>query len=362
MAKKIAIFHNFLDNIGGAEIVDLQLARELGADIYTTNIDEEKIKKLGFSTNNIYSIGRVPINAPLKQELAYWKFRRLNLGRKYDFYIIAGDWAMSGAVKNEPNLWYVYSPTREIWDLYRYTREKTVPFLLKPFFDLWVLLRRLINRYDVKKVDKIISTSQNVAQRVKKYFGYETKIIYPPVDCSKYHYKPAGGYWLSVNRLITHKRVEIQLEAFRQMSDKKLIIVGSYEQSRHFKRYADFIESSLPPNVEIRNWVSDQELINLYANCRGFITTAKDEDFGLTVLEAMSSGKPVIAPNEGGYKETVVNGQTGLLLDGIDADKLTKAVAFLEDNLGEYKDACQWQAQKFDLKIFVEKIKKEVEN
>src|SRR5574344_1166340 len=115
---KIAIFHNYMDNIGGAEFVDLILARELGADIYTTNIDKEKIQKMGFKTDNIFSIGKIPINAPWRQEAAYWLFRKLDLGKKYDFYIIGGDWAMPGALHNKPNLWYVYSPKREIWDLY----------------------------------------------------------------------------------------------------------------------------------------------------------------------------------------------------------------------------------------------------
>ena len=102
--KRIAIFHNYLDNIGGAEIVGLTLARELKADVYTTNIDKEKIKKMGFNDVNIISIGNIPINAPFRQQLAFLRFRLLNLKNKYDFYIIDGDWAMSGAVKNHPNL------------------------------------------------------------------------------------------------------------------------------------------------------------------------------------------------------------------------------------------------------------------
>ena len=110
---KIAIFHNFLDNIGGAEIVTLTLARELNADVYTTNIDYDKIKKMGFENIVIKSIGKIPINAPFRQQMALWRFRRLKL-KNYDFYIIAGDWAISGAVNNKPNLWYVHSPIREI--------------------------------------------------------------------------------------------------------------------------------------------------------------------------------------------------------------------------------------------------------
>ena len=92
---KIAIFHTALDNIGGAAIVCLTLARELNAHLYTTNIDHEKIKKMGFEDVSVFSIGRIPVNAPLRQQLALFLFDRLNLGRRYDYYIIGGDWAVS---------------------------------------------------------------------------------------------------------------------------------------------------------------------------------------------------------------------------------------------------------------------------
>jgi len=360
--KKIAIFHNFLDNIGGAEIVDLILARELKADIYTTNIDEEKIRKMGFDMGNIFSIGRIPINAPLKQEFAYWKFRKLDLGRKYDFYIIAGDWAMSGAVHNKPNLWYVYSPIREIWDLYKYTRRHMVPWFARPAFSLWAMARRVINNWDLKKVERIASISQNVQGRVKKYLKRDSAVIYPPIETNKYYYKSNGNFWLSVNRLITHKRVDLQLKAFQKLPDEKLIIVGSYEKSRHFKAYASYIKKLKPKNVEIRSWVSNKELIDLYAGCKGLIASSKDEDFGLTSLEAMASGKPVIAPNEGGYKETIIDKKTGILVDKINLEKLVQAIKTLGQNPEQYKEDCLAQAKKFDTQIFVSKIRDIINN
>jgi len=97
---KIAIFHNYMDNIGGAEKVTLVLARELKADIYTTNINIEAVRNMGFYEVKIKSIGRVPINAPFRQQIALHKFRKLDLKNKYDFFIIGGDWAISSAVKN----------------------------------------------------------------------------------------------------------------------------------------------------------------------------------------------------------------------------------------------------------------------
>jgi glycosyltransferase involved in cell wall biosynthesis len=354
---KIAIFHNFMDNIGGAEIVDLILARDLKADIYTTNIDKEKIIKMGFETDNIKSIGKIPLNAPFRQEWAYWKFKRLNLGKKYDFYIIAGDWAVASATHNKPNMWYVYSPMREIFDLYGYTRQNTVPRFKRPFFDIWVSYRRRMIKRDSQNIENIISISSNVQGRIKKYFNRDSEIIYPPTETSDFYYYKNGDFWLSVNRLINHKRLEIQLDAFRQLPNEKLIIVGSYESASHFRYYAEHIIKNKPANVEILSWIDKKQLIDLYANCKGFITTSKDEDYGMNVVEAMASGKPVIAPNEGGYKETVINNITGKLINNINSEKLTKAIEEMGTNPAHYKEACLRQAQKFDTKIFIDKIK-----
>lgn len=367
-SKKIAVFHNFLDNIGGAEIVGLTLARELGADIYTTNIDESKIKKMGFEDvlPRIHSIGKVPVNAPFKQQFSLHGFRKLNLKNRYDFYIIDGDWAVSGAVNNKPNIWYVHSPIREIWDLYEYTRKNIVPFLLRPIFDVWVFYNRHLNKKYVSAVDVLACNSNNTKNRVRNNLGRDAVIINPPIDTSKFYCNNSKGYWLSVNRLISHKRINMQIKAFEDLPGDKLIIIGSYEQSRHFKKYADYCRKMKPDNVEIKSWVSQQELIDLYANCRGFITTSQDEDFGMNVVEAMASGKPIIAPNEGGYKETVVNGKTGVLIDDINEEKLVREIKRINMELNrnplKYKAGCQNRAKDFSTDIFIRKIKQLVEN
>ncbi|HNX68290.1 MAG TPA: glycosyltransferase [Candidatus Omnitrophota bacterium] len=363
---RIAIFHNFIDNIGGAEIVSLTLARELNADIYTTNTDPEKIRSMGFADvlPRIFSIGKIPLNPPWRQQIALGKFRRLDLKKKYDFFVIAGDWAMSGAVKNRSNLWYVHSPIREIWDLYSYVRKTMVPFWGRLFFDLWVIVNRYLNRKYVKAVERVVCNSENTKKRVAKFLGKEAVVIHPPVETSKFRYAPPEGYWLSVNRLIRHKRIDLQMNAFAGLPGERLIIVGSYEQSNHFLDYAAYCTRIKPENVEIKSWVSHEELVELYAHCKGFITTAQDEDFGMNVVEAMASGKPVIAPEEGGYRETVVHAKTGVLIRDIDEDKLRGTIQMLGKELdadpAKYREACRVRAREFDTAVFIEKIKEQI--
>ncbi len=357
---KIAVFHNFMDNIGGAEKVSLILARELDADIYTTSIDRKKIEKMGFRCDNLKSVGSVPASAPFRQQMALRKFRKLNLCDEYDFHVIAGDWAMSGAVNNKPNLWYVHSPIREIWDLYEYTRKNMVPWYFRRMFDLWVRYNRRLNRKYAKHVMKIACNSLNTKKRTMKYLGREAEVIHPPVDTSSFRFRKSGDFWLSVNRLISHKRIELQMQAFSRMPDEKLIIVGSYEQSKHFLEYGRYLESIKPGNVEILSWVDSNKLTQLYADCRGLVATAGDEDFGMTPVEAMASGKPVIAANEGGYKETVIDDVTGRLIDGIDAGKLAAAVEEVGENPVAYRKECAKRARAFDTQTFVRKIKREM--
>lgn len=361
---KIAVFHSFMDNIGGAEKVSLIFAREFDADLYTTNIDKEKIIKMGFKDvlPRIKSIGKVPINAPFRQQLTLWKFRKLNLKGKYDHFIISGDWAMSAVVNNFPNSWYVHSPLNEIWHWKNIVRNEILSFWQKPIFDIWVWINQRLTKNYARHVNNWICNSQNTKNRIKKYYKQDAKIIHPPIYTNEYNFSEPKNYWLSVNRITKNKRIDMQIEAFRKLPNQNLIIVGSYEKkSRQFEIYKKEIENNLPSNVKILNWVSDQELKKLYSECIGFITTSRDEDFGMNVVEAMASGKPVIAPNEGGYKESIVDSGNGILIDDIDFEKIIDAMKKIGSDSEIYKNKNIQQAKLFDTGIFIKKIKRSIE-
>lgn len=356
---RIAIFHDYIGAIGGGEKLVLTLARELDADIITTDVDKESVRKMEFEDVNIISLGQTVKLPPLKQISASYKFAMCDFSRKYDFFIFSGNWAHFAAKSHKPNLLYCHTPTRAFYDLYDSFLQRQ-PFYIKPFFMAWVSIHKPLSEYYMGHVERIVVNSKNTQLRVAKYQHRNTTIIYPPIDVSKYKFEKCGDFWLSVNRLYPEKRVELQIDAFRLLQNEKLIIVGGYAEGDHAATYVEKIKRDVPKNVDIVKSVTEKDLICLYNNCKGFITTAMDEDFGMTPVEAMASGKPVIAVMEGGYLESVVDGTTGILIDA-DTSSIISAMNIISNGPDKYREACEEQAKKFDVSIFIEQIKKNIE-
>ncbi|WP_410509090.1 glycosyltransferase [Methanosarcina hadiensis] len=357
---KIAIFHDYFGAIGGGEKLVLMLARYFDADIITTDLNLESIKKMGYSEAHIISLGKTSKVPPLKQISASFLFATCDFSKKYDFFIFSGNWAYFAAKKHKPNLYYCHTPTRAFYDLYD-TFLMRQPFIISVFFRIWVNLHRPVSEYYISHVCKIATNSKNTLQRVRKYLHRDAEVIYPPVETAKFSCKEYGDFWLSVNRLYPEKRVELQIEAFREMPEEKLFIVGGYSEGDHAKSYAKDVINNLPENVKVLGEVSEAELLDLYSRCKGFICTAMDEDFGMTPVEAMASGKPVVAVNEGGFKETVIDGKTGMLVDA-DSRNIIQAVRAVSLRPEIYRDLCFNRAEEFDVFVFVEKIKNVIYN
>lgn len=351
---KIAIFHDYFGAIGGGERVVLALAKILDADVITTDTDAAARLDGEVRVTSLGSTVKLP---PFKQISATRKFASVDFSDDYDFFIFTGNWSHHAARRHHPNLWYCYTPVRAFYDLYG-TFLSRQGFMARQAFRAWVAFSRQLDQRSVSRVDRVVTISENVRQRIRTCYGRDAEVVYPPVDVSRYRCKGYGDFWLSVNRLYPEKRIELQIEAFRSMPDEHLVIVGGYAAGDHSGRYVARLMEDLPENVEVRGEVSEEELIDLYARCRGHVCTALDEDFGLTPVEAMAAGKPVVAVNEGGFRETVT-ADTGVLVDA-DPGRIASAVRAVSADPERYWGACLERARLFDLSVFADRIRRVV--
>jgi glycosyltransferase involved in cell wall biosynthesis len=353
---KIAIFHDYFGAIGGGERIVLIMAKILDADIITT--DTDALRKMD-SHVRIISLGPTPKYRGIKQVAACLKFYLCDFSADYDFFIFSGNWAHYAAHRHHPNIWYCHTPVRAFYDLYDIFLKR-LDKLSRQGFRIWSYIQRKLDQQSVANVEMIIANSKNVQGRIRKTYGRDADIIYPPVETSRFHTIDYEDFWLSVNRIYPEKRIELQIDVFRNLPEEKLIIAGGYAAGDHTTGYLKKLQRQLPPNVTMVGEVSDPELLRLYATCKGFICTSIDEDFGLTPLEAMASGKPVVAVDEGGFRETVTP-QTGMLVEP-SQDIIIKAIKTVSRNPESYKEACIARAREFDFPRFEARIKKAVEN
>lgn len=350
---KTLIFHDHMSCIGGAERASLTLARELGADIAACDLDKDAVCLMGFDDIDIMNLGTTSNASPLRQIRASIRFSR-SFFPGYDIYVFCGSYSHHASLRHKPNIWYCHSPARAFYDLRKYHARRIGPINSVPF-GIWVFIHGFFYRRAVAHVQETVANSHNIRHRIKKHLGTDSKVIYPPVDTKRYKRGPSGDYWLSVNRIYPEKRVDLQIEAFRRMPQERLLIVGSSTGKASPSEYEKSLMKNLPENVTMKGSICDTELIDLYAGCRGFITTAMDEDFGLTPVEAMASGKPVIATAEGGHLETVTD-ETGALIEA-SQDALIRAVNDIGPKAANFEKACLENSKRFDTKAFVKAFK-----
>lgn len=355
---KVAIFHDYIGSIGGAERLVLTLARALRADVITTDFDENALISLGFQDVKVISLGPLIQKTPIKQVHASLKFFYSDLPG-YDFYIFSGNWAHYAAYRHKPNLWYCHTPVRIFYDLRKWIlgRQKN-PFLWFTVW-IWISVHGWFDRQAARQVDAIITNSKNTQDRIRRFYSAEAKIIYPPIPVTKFRFIESGEFWLSVNRLYPEKRIHLQIEAFRGMPGEQLKIAGGHPDKTIVHHYLGNL-SDLPPGVTILGSVTDEELADLYGRCRGFVATAIDEDFGMAPVEAMSAGKPVVAVREGGYCESVLDGVTGKLVDA-DPESISQGVQDItRKGCESFRDDCRKRAELFDERIFEAKMREQI--
>jgi glycosyltransferase involved in cell wall biosynthesis len=353
---KIAIFHDYFGAIGGGEKVVIELAKIFDADIITTDVDA--VSDIN-SSARVISIGKTLKIFPLKQISALVRFYFCDFSQKYDFFIFSGNWAHFAAKHHHPNLWYCHIIIPVLYEqgIRFYQGLNPLKMIILKIFSM---VHRKMDQHSLTSVDTIIANSDYTKKQIIACYQRDADIVYPPVKTALYTFKEYGDFWLSVNRIYPEKHIELQIECFRKLPEEKLIIIGGYADGDHSSAYAEKIMKNLPANVKFAGQLPENELIDLYGRCKGLICTSFNEPFGITPLEAMASGKPVIAVNSGGYRETITP-ETGVLVEP-EIDYLVDAVRKVSKNPGIYHDACMHHAKKFDTGVFNERIRSALKN
>ena len=327
---KIAIVHDWLVTNAGAEKV-LRAILEIfsNADLFSL-VDFLSDKERQEVLNGKYAKTSFIQSLPFAKKhfrnylpLFPKAMESLDLS-SYDL-IISSSWAVAKGVKkskSQLHICYCHTPVRYAWDLYdEYTSNLKQP---KKFLVQSVL--KYIRNWDIKTLDRVdffIANSKFVQERIKRTYNRDSVVIYPPVNVEKFTLcTKKEDFYLTASRLVPYKKTKLIVEAFNEMPDKKLIVIGSGEEYEAIKKIAK-------SNISVLGYQNDNVLIDTMQRAKAFVYAAV-EDFGIVPIEAMACGTPVIALNDGGTHETVIDEVNGMHFQNQTVEDICDAVKRFE--------------------------------
>ena len=273
----------------------------------------------------------------------------------YDL-IISSSWAVVKGIKknkNQLHICYCHTPIRYAWDLYdEYTANLKHP---KRFLVQQTL--KYIRNWDIKslpRVDSFIANSKFVQNRILKTYKRDSVFIYPPVNTDKFVLtQKKEDYYLTACRLVPYKKTKLIVEAFNKMGDKKLLVIGDGEEYESIKQIAN-------KNITLLGYQEFDKMISYMQKAKAFVYAAI-EDFGIVPIEAMSCGTPVVALDDGGTAETVIDGKNGVHFKNQTKEDIINAINRFEDMNFDYKDI-SLSSQKYSEERFKKEFKSFVED
>lgn len=354
--SKVALIHDWITTFGGAERCLILLHRMFPtAPIYTLVHDKRhsppELDDAHIITSSLQRLPGATTNWQRFLPAMPYAIEQFDL-RGFDLVISSCHAVSKGVLTSskQKHLCYCYTPIRYVWDLYQTYLEHT---RLSGFAEkVFRLTGHYLRQWDysaAQRVDKFLAISKTVQKRIRHTYGREAPVVFPPVDTEFFLPDPgaASDYYLLVSRFVPYKRVDLAVEAFNYRDDSLLVVGGGPLEGR--------LRKLAKGNIEFLGGVSDEELRTLYQNCKALIFPG-EEDFGLTPVEAMACGKPVVAYGVGGAAETVVDGVTGIHFHEQTAPALDAAIDQLE-KAALSADDCRRRARAFDQKVFMAKIK-----
>jgi glycosyltransferase involved in cell wall biosynthesis len=319
-----AIIHYWLlGRRGGEKVVDALCRLLPDADLFTLFCDpatlSDEVRRHRITTSFLDPFRRGYRSLLPLMPMALESFDL----RGYDLIVSSESGPAKGVITSSTarHVCYCHTPMRYLWDLYpayrnewtssRWKRAAMAP--ISNYLRLW-------DYSTSARVDRFVANSANVRTRIWKTYRRESEVVHPPVDVASFTWQPSADYYLVVSELVAYKRIDLAVRAFSR-SGRKLIVAGDGPEYRNLKAIAS-------PNVEFAGRVTDRQLRDLFSRSRAFVMPG-EEDFGMTPVESLASGKPVIALGRGGALETVPS-FGGVFFEEPNEDSLMEAVSRLE--------------------------------
>ena len=357
---KILILHDYFVYKGGGERLIISLAKNLGADIATAFIAKDSFdpRAQGINTIELYKEkpwSQLPGFRYLQVQLSF--LFKTKFIKNYDTIIYSGD-CLVALLRTRgtkiKNIAYMHTPPRHLYDNYQ-TRLDSYTLWKKILFIPFVWLNRWRFETLSRHLDLIVTNSENTKNRIKKYLGLESVVAYPPCDTLPFKNLGYGDYFFSWARLYDVKRVDQIVEAFIGLPDKKLVVASGGPELERIQKMAEGY-----PNITILGWISDAQLLEYLGKCLATIYIPVREDFGMSAVESMQAGKPVIGVADGGLLEIINDQKNGLLLPpDFTISDLQQAIKKITPELAKQtENDCYQTAEKFSEKAFTEQMKK----
>jgi glycosyltransferase involved in cell wall biosynthesis len=362
---KIALVHDYLIDYGGAERV-LKALHQMYPDspIYVSVLNKKGLGKFWKEFENadirVSWFGMLPFAHRLISPFRFllpWIWGRFDYS-EYDLVITSAAWAVTKGVRRSGDtkeICYIHTPPR--W-LYGYDESRTwnnrwYGPLIKAYAAVNAHFLRMYDFNQAQKVDHFLANSENVAKRVEKFYRRRVDaVIYPPVEVDRIIRLAAGGkdtnskkpdksYYLTGGRMTAAKNFDLIIKAFNKLNLPLKIYGGGPLREE--------LENMAGDNVEFLGRVSDKGLVDLYKNAKAFIVAQKDEDFGITPIEAMAAGTPVIAYRGGGYTESVIEDKTGVFFDKLTVESIKDCVGRFDEPVSRYGGSIYRNIKQADL-------------
>ncbi len=349
---RVALVHDFLLDLRGAERVFEVIAGQFPqADIFTAVYDEEGTEGR-FVDRRIHTSFLQRLRPTARTFRALLPLYPLAVEsfdlRGYDLVLSSASAWAHGVIADEHavHLCYCHNPFRYAWNAREEGLAERGPLTraaLRVLFNRW----RQWDWIAAQRVDRYITNSDTTRRRIQRYYRRDATVLHPPVDLDRFASGgPVGDYYLIVSELMPHKRINVAVDAFNRLR-QRLVVVGDGPDARRLRRMAG-------PTIRFEGRVPDGRVAELMRCCRALVVTATEE-FGIAAVEAQAAGRPVVAPAHGGARETVQEGETGVLYAPDDAGALAAAVAGFEP-LDVDPEVCVSNAARFGVDRFREEL------